>query len=102
MPYRGIEVARGKPGDHPGPIELKWWLNNGAVGAWGSITMPIAGLTGNDDWYSLPWALAHESLHAFGYHHGAELERLDFAVIAAFERARQAAERDPDFVPEGW
>jgi len=100
--YHAIETARGEAGTHDGPIELKWWLNGGAVGAWGSITMPIDGMTADYDWFSLPWALAHESLHAFGYAHGEELERIDSEVIHAFAVARQTAERDPDFVPDGW
>ena len=100
--YRAIELARGKPGDHTAPIELKWWLNGGAVGAWGSITMPIAGMTEDFDWYSFPWALAHESLHAFGYHHGPELDRLDSRAIRAFEGMTWEAESDPGFVPEDW
>jgi len=100
--YHAIEAARGKPGDHTAPIELKWWLNGGAVGVWGSITMPIAGLTDDDDWFAFPWALAHESLHAFGYPHGPELDRLDLEAMALFERMTWEAESDPGFVPEGW
>ena len=100
--YRAIEAARGKPGTHDSPIELKWWLNGGAVGVWGSITMPIAGMTDDDDWYSFPWALAHESLHAFGYHHGAELDRIDREAQAIFEAACWVAEFDPGSIPPSW
>lgn|GEM_PF-2273792 len=99
LTYRHIGVARGLPGDHGEPIELKWWLNDGAVGAWGSITMPLQGMTEDFDRFSFPWALAHESLHAFGYHHGPELERLDLAAIALFERWRWRAEWEPGFLP---
>lgn len=100
--YEALEIARGKAGEHSGPIELKWWMNGGAIGAWGSITMPIAGMNEDYDWFSFPWALAHESLHAFGYHHGPELDRLDRAAIQLFEEGKWAAERDPDFVPADW
>jgi hypothetical protein len=102
LAYQGIEEVRGHPGTHTEPIELKWWMNGGAVGVWGSITMPIAGMTEDFDWFSFPWALAHESLHGFGYPHGPELDRIDRAVIARFNHLAWKAEFDPEFVPEGW
>ena len=64
--YEAIELAIGRPGQHSAPIELKWWLNGGAVGAWGSISMPLQGMVNDHDWFAFPWALAHESLHGFG------------------------------------
>lgn len=100
--YRLLESAIGRPGTHEGPIELKWWLNGGAVGVWGSITMPMAGMYEDYDWFSFPWALAHESLHGFGYHHGPELDRLDREAIEAFDGHRWQVERDPAFVPPAW
>ena len=37
--------------------------------------MPFYGLEGNFDHFGCPWALAHETLHTFGYGHGDRMSR---------------------------
>ncbi len=98
--YRFIEEFRGKRGGPDHSIELKWWLHpGGAVAAFGSITMPVRAMTEVWDDYDLPWALTHEMLHAFGYPHGPELDRVDGGAKALFTRWRWRMEDDPGRLP---
>ena len=97
--YRAIELVRGIPGRPGHRINVRWWLNSGAVGVHGSITMPIIGMSESFDWTSFPWALAHESLHAFGYPHGDELDRIDRGAQREFSRQTWRIEDDPGYVP---
>lgn len=99
---RAIEEVRGFPGRPGHRINIRWWLNHGAVGVHGSITMPIIGMSESFDWHSFPWALAHESLHGFGYSHGDELDRIDAGAQREFVRQTWKAEDDPGSVPDAF
>jgi hypothetical protein len=84
-------------------VEIKWWLNHGAVGAvgHGSVTMPFSTFLDFSDWYSHPWAIAHEMLHNFSYGHGYELNRIDWFTQEQSERFRWYVTDHPEYVPDG-
>jgi hypothetical protein len=90
----------------PLPPELRfhigWWLNHGAVGGNHSVTMAFDTYLNCLDWYTHPWAIAHEMLHSFGYGHNHEMNRLDWAVQERMEQFQWHVSDNPDHVPEGW
>jgi len=81
-------------------VRLNWWLNNGAVGGYGGITMPIAGMTDDFGFYSHPWAISHELLHGLGYGHGPDMDRVDHLIQQRFRRYQWFVADHPAFVPE--
>jgi len=94
-----IFLVRQQPSDPKRHIDLHWWLNSGAVGGGGGITMPFPGYLESLDWYSHPWAIAHEMLHCFGYGHTHEMNRLDNLVQERMEYFRWYVADHPEYVP---
>ena len=83
-----IALARQQPLPENLRFNVSWWLTSGAVGGNNSVTMPFPTYLDCLDWYSHPWAIAHEMLHSFGYGHAHEMDRLDRDVqqrMAAFQ-----------------
>lgn len=78
-------------------IKIKWWFNNGAVGGGDSVTMPIKGYLDWPNWYSHTWAIAHETLHNFGFGHTHEMSRLDNAVQERMDFFRWFAADNPGY-----
>lgn len=86
-------------------INIKWWFNNGAVGGGDSVTMPIRGYLECTNWFSHTWAIAHETLHNFGFGHTHEMNRLDDAVQEQMDFFRWSVADNPDYRPaelDGW
>ena len=99
-----IARARLQPLARNHRVELKWWFNSGAVGAIGapSVTMPFSTYLGCADWFSHPWAIAHEMLHNFGYGHTHEMDRLDRDVQERVAQFQWHVADHPEYVPEEW
>ncbi|MBI5819499.1 MAG: hypothetical protein HZA88_10985 [Verrucomicrobia bacterium] len=99
-----IASARQIPLSPKHRVEIKWWLNTGAVGSvgQGSVTMPFSTYLHCQDWFHHAWGIAHEMLHNFRYGHTHEIVRLDRDVQERMEQFRWSAVDHPEFVPEGW
>jgi hypothetical protein len=95
-----IFFVRHEPNDPKHKLHIKWWLNHGAVGGGDSVTMPFDGYLRTLDWYSHPWAIAHEMLHTFGVGHSHEMDRLDRAVQEYMEYQRWYAADHPEYISE--
>jgi hypothetical protein len=83
-------------------MNISWWFNSGAVGANNSVTMPFPTYLDCRDWFSHPWAIAHEMLHNFGYGHTHEMDRLDRDVQERMDHFHWFVADRPDYVPEDW
>lgn len=83
-------------------MPIRWWFNSGAVGGGYSVTMPISTYFNSRDWFSHPWAIAHEMLHNFGYGHTHEMNRLDRDVQERMEHFRWFVADHPEYLPEQW
>jgi hypothetical protein len=94
-----IDRVRGVRADPTKRIEIKWWFNDGAVGGGNSVTMPMKGYLQCLDWYTHTWAIAHETLHNFGFGHGHEMNRIDAAVQEQMDFFRWYAADNPAYVP---
>ncbi len=92
-------LIRGVPNQPQARLDIKWWLNGGAVGGGNSITMPIIEYLQSLDWYGHPWALAHETLHNFGFGHTHEMNRVDAAVQEQMDFFRWSVADNPGYVP---
>ena len=97
-----IALAREVPLASNQRMNISWWLNSGAVGANNSVTMPFSTYLDCRDWFSHPWAIAHEMLHSFGYGHTHEMDRLDRDVQERMDQFRWYASDHPEYVPEEW
>jgi len=94
-------LIRGVTNEPEHHLDIKWWLNDGAVGGGNSITMPMGGYLLSKDWYSHPWAIAHEMLHNFGFGHTHEMNRVDAAVQEQMDLFRWSTADDPAYLPAG-
>ena len=83
-------------------FQVQWWLNSGAVGVNNSVTMPFSTYLGCRDWFSHPWAIAHEMLHSFNYGHTHEMDRLDHDVQERMTQFQWYVADHPEYVPEDW
>lgn len=97
-----IALARQQPLSPDLKFNISWWFNNGAVGGNNSVTMSLPTYLGCRDWYTHPWAIAHEMLHSFGYGHTHEMDRLDRDVQRRMSRFQWDVADHPAYVPEGW
>ncbi len=97
-----IALARKQPLAPNLQFNISWWLNSGAVGANNSVTMFLATYLDCRDWYSHPWAIAHEMLHSFGYGHTHEMDRLDHDVQQRMVQFQWYIADHPSYVPEDW
>lgn len=101
--YRIIEELRGKPLG----VEVRvHWITNKA--GWGRaprrgksyVMMPFHGLEMDAlGWFSHPLHLVHESLHAVGYHHGAEMGAAQARGEKRFKQFRWYVVDHPEYVP---
>ena len=64
--------------------------------------MPFSTYLDCHDWFSHPWAIAHEMLHNFGYGHTHEMDRLDKDVQERMDHFRWFVADHPEYVPEDW
>jgi hypothetical protein len=97
-----ISQVRQKPLGQKLRFHIGWWLNHGAVGANHSVTMSFGSYLNCLDWYTHPWAIAHEMLHSFGYGHNHEMNRLDWAIQERMEQFQGWVADHPEYVPEDW
>ena len=82
-------------------FKLQFWLTEGlAVGGNNSVSMPFSEYLDCRDWFSHPWAIAHEMLHNFGYGHSREMNRLDHDVQEQMARFQWYVADHPEYVPQ--
>lgn len=98
----GIAAVREKPIPQNYTVNLRWWLNYGAVGGRRAITMPLRNMIGDFSWFTHPWAISHELLHGFGFGHTWQMARADGLVQDRFGYFRWYVADHPEFVPKVW
>jgi len=82
-------------------FDLRFWLTEGlSIGGGNSVLMPFSEYLECRDWFSHPWALAHEMLHNFGYGHSREMNRLDHDVQEQMARFEWSVAAHPEYAPE--
>jgi len=95
----GIAAVRDLPVDPNYKVRIAWWMNYGAVGGYGGISMDIRGPVADFGWLSHPWGISHELLHGFGYGHTDDMVRVDQLMLEHFRRFQWSVADRPDFVP---
>jgi hypothetical protein len=95
----GIAAVRDLPVDPNYKVQISWWMNHGAVGGYGGISMDIRGPVADFGWLSHPWGISHELLHGFGYGHTDDMVRIDGLMLEYFPLFQWSVVDRPDFVP---
>jgi len=99
---RFIERVRRQPLPGGYTVQVNWRSGAVALGARGSISMLIHHMANRFDYFSIPWALAHELLHGFRYGHNPDMDMTDREVQRRFSEFRWWAEDNPAYYPRDW